>query len=70
MKKALIVCAIIAALLFAVFVWPTRYRHFTWNGKLPAREGRFTGKVEILYTTGWYEAKPTDKSIFDEAFGQ
>ena len=59
LRKALrygIAAACIA--LFAVFVWPTKYRPIAISSSTPrviaARENRFTGEVELLIApSGW-----------------
>jgi len=58
-RKSLWVLAALAAAVFLVTVWPTRYRyeHVNLRGTvLPVRIDRFSGKTEILYEEGWEEA--------------
>jgi hypothetical protein len=53
----------IALLLFAVFLWPTRYRDIAIRGPawaLAARQNRLTGNVEFLMRDGyWRRPTPT-----------
>ena len=48
--------AVIPLLLFAIFVWPTRYRYGQWHdggNEQEVRTDRFTGAVEVLTVYGW-----------------
>jgi hypothetical protein len=62
-RSSLIALAVAAAcfVIFGAFVWPTiwRYDHIHESGGTrPVRINRFTGRTEILYSTGWTEARP------------
>jgi len=81
MKRAIIVASVLVVVLFALFVWPTRYRYerirYGWgerhNYDLPVRINRITGNAGILYPTGQWEmyrapepARPVDlDALFD-----
>ena len=57
-KAALLIVAVAVLVLFACFVWPTKYRydHVTINGTtIPVRFNRISGKGEIWdYETRWW----------------
>jgi hypothetical protein len=60
----------LAVVLFAWFVWPTRYRYTTAkyrNMDMPVRIDRFTGRTELLYPRGWVEVGPRPDSPKEEA---
>lgn len=49
---------IAAALLFAAFVWPSRY-WYDKVGQWPMRVDRFSGSASRLTSSGWIELKPS-----------
>lgn len=57
--------AVAVAAVFAVTVWPTRYRmdHMSIRriGLQPVRTDRFTGETEALYPSGWEPLQSVDK---------
>ncbi len=55
MKKALVVLGLSVSVVFALFVWPTRWRYDqVFQGRLPIRTDRFTGKVQRFdINRGW-----------------
>lgn len=49
---------LLAVAVFAVFVWPTRYRYDHMklgDNNYPVRANRLTGKTEVLAQGGWIE---------------
>jgi len=56
-RTAIQLAVAISLAVFAVFVWPTRYRDFRLQGgprsNLGARQDRFTGVVSVLTPAGW-----------------
>ena len=58
---------LLVALLFAVYVWPTRWRydHMTMDGNIvPVRMDRFSGEADMLLPDeGWVPVEvPVDSS--------
>ena len=58
MKKMLLLIILLAAI--AVFVWPTRFKHYDagegpyaeWAGSMKTRTDRITGAVFVISATG------------------
>ena len=47
---------VVLLMVFAVYVWPTRYRYHVTSfagSQITIRENRFTGKVNLLMPYGW-----------------
>lgn len=56
--RNLTIVLLLAAIIFAVFVWPTRYRYDhlkMGDSNYPVRTDRLTGKTEVLAQNGWQE---------------
>jgi hypothetical protein len=60
-RWAALVIATAMVVLFAVFIWPTRYRYEHWapggGRSYPVRINRFTGTAERLQPNGWQPMK-------------
>ena len=57
MSRTVRITFVVLAVLFVVFVWPTRYEYLhDWN--TPARIDRVTGKIQWAGPNGWTDTNP------------
>ena len=72
MQRFSIICAalilIAAAIPFAYYVWPTKYRYYRLQmgaSEYPLRINRFTGEAEQLTVVGWLPLKSAPTPTVD-----
>lgn len=55
-RNLLTLIAVVFAVLFVIYVWPTAWRYEQVNGRL-IRVSRFTDRVQRITTDGWRDLK-------------